>query len=211
VDGTTVEPQPIDLLPQRRGPATLRALLAVVALVGTLLITAVPAAADTVVTVEAGDSLSEIALIHGTTVAALMAANGITDPDRVYMGQRLVVPGPGSTPTTLPTMVVVVQRGDSLSGIAAEYGVTLSALIEANNISDPDTVHVGQELLVPGATRPITPTGPVVVTVQSGDSLSAIAAEQGVSVSALMEANGISDPNLLSIGQQLVIPGRFAP
>ena len=114
-----MEPQPIDLLPQRRGPATLRALLAVVALVGTLLVTAVPVAADTVVTVEAGDSLSEIALIHGTTVAALMAANGITDPDRVYMGQRLVVPGPGSTPTTLPTMVVVVQRGDSLSGIAA--------------------------------------------------------------------------------------------
>ncbi|MCH2430743.1 MAG: LysM peptidoglycan-binding domain-containing protein [Acidimicrobiales bacterium] len=203
-----MEPQPIDLPPQRRGPA---ALLAVAALVGTLLIAAVPAAADTVITVEAGDSLSEIALAHGTTVAALMAANGITDPDRVYMGQRLVVPGPGSTPTTLPTMVVVVQRGDSLSGIAAEYGVTLSALIEANNISDPDTVHVGQELLVPGATRPITPTGPVVVIVQSGDSLSAIAAEQGVSVSALMNANGITNPDLLSIGQQLVIPGRFAP
>jgi LysM repeat protein len=208
VDGTTVEPQPIDLPPQRRGPA---ALLAVAALVGTLLIAAVPAAADTVVTVEAGDSLSEIALAHGTTVAALMAANAITDPDRVYMGQRLVVPGPGSTPTTLPTMVVVVQRGDSLSGIAAEYGVTLSALIEANNISDPDTVHVGQELLVPGATRPITPTGPVVVIVQSGDSLSAIAAEHGVSVSALMNANGITNADLISVGQELTIPGSMPP
>ena len=109
----------IDLPPRRRGPTALRALLDVTALVGTLLITAVPAAGDTVITVEAGDSLSEIALAHGTTVAALMAANGITNPDRVYMGQRLVVPGSGSTPTTLPTMVVVVQRGDSLSGIAA--------------------------------------------------------------------------------------------
>ena len=105
MDGTTVELQSIDLSPRRRGPA---ALLAVAALVGTLLITAVPAAADTVITVEAGDSLSEIALAHGTTVAALMATNGITDPDRVYMGQRIVVPGPGSTPTTLPTMVVMV-------------------------------------------------------------------------------------------------------
>ena len=120
-----MEPQLIDLPPRRRGFAVLRALLAVAALVGTLLSTVVPAGADTVITVEAGDSLSEIALAHGTTVAVLMAANGITNPDRVYMGQRLVVPGPGSTPTTLPTMVVVVQRGDSLSGIAAEYGVTL--------------------------------------------------------------------------------------
>ena len=186
MDGNTVEPQLIDLPPRKRGSAALRALLAVAALVGALLITAAPVTADTVITVEAGDSLSEIALAYDTTVAALMAANGITNPDRVYMGQRLVVPGPGSTPTTLPTMVVVVQRGDSLSGIAAEYGVTLSALIAANNISDPDTVHVGQELLVPGATRPITPTGPVVVAVQSGDSLSAIAAEYGVTVSALM-------------------------
>ena len=211
MDGTTVESQLIDLPPRRRGPTALRALLAVAALVGALLITAVPAAGDTVITVEAGASLSEIALAHGTTVAALMAANGITDPDRVYMGQRLVVPGPGSTPTTLPTMVVVVQRGDSLSGIAAEYGVTLSALIEANNISDPDTVHVGQELLVPGATRPITPTGPVVVTVQSGDSLSAIAAEHGVSVSALMNANGITNPDLISVGQELTIPGSMPP
>ncbi len=154
----------------------------------TLLVTAAPAGAQTVVTVEAGDSLSAIAIEHGTTVNALMAANGITDPDRVYMGQRLVIPGVGATPTTLPTMVVVVQRGDSLSAIAAEYGVTLSALIEANNITDPDTVHVGQELLVPGATRPITPTGPVVVTVRSGDSLSKIAAEHGVSLCTLYPA-----------------------
>ena len=177
----------------------------------TLLVTAAPAGAQTVVTVEAGDSLSAIAIEHGTTVNALMAANGITDPDRVYMGQRLVIPGVGATPTTLPTMVVVVQRGDSLSAIAAEYGVTLSALIEANNITDPDTVHVGQELLVPGATRPITPTGPVVVTVRSGDSLSKIAAEHGVSVSALMLLNGITDPDRLSIGQQLTIPGSMPP
>ena len=123
------------------------------ALVATLLTTVAPAVADRVVTVEAGDSLSVIAVQHGTTVAALMAANGISDPDRVYMGQRLVIPGVGATPTTLPTMVVVVQRGDSLSAIAVEYGVSLSALIEANNITDPDTVHVGQELLDRKSTR----------------------------------------------------------
>ena len=189
----------------------IRSAFLTIALVATLLVTASPAGAQTVVTVEAGDSLSAIAVQHGTTVSALMVANGITDPDRVYMGQRLVIPGVGATPTTLPTMVVVVQSGDSLSAIAAEYGVTMAALIEANNITDPDTVHVGQELLVPGATRPITPTGPVIVTVRSGDSLSKIAAEYGVSVSALMSLNGITDPDRLSVGQQLTIPGSMPP
>jgi LysM repeat protein len=197
-------------MPSLRADA-IRSVLLAVALVATLLVTAAPAGAQTVVTVEAGDSLSAIAVEHGTTVNALMAANQITDPDRVYMGQRLVIPGAGATPTTLPTMVVVVQRGDSLSAIAVEYGVTLSALIEANNITDPNTVHVGQELLVPGATRPITPTGPVIVTVRSGDSLSKIAAEHGVSVSALMIQNSITDPDRLSVGQQLTIPGSMPP
>ena len=211
-----MDPQPTDQQPPARRPvffwaASFRSIVVVSALVGTLLATASPAPADVVVTVEAGDSLSEIAAEHGTSVSALMSANGIVDADRLFMGQRLVIPGPGATPTTLPTMVVVVQRGDSLSGIAAEYGVTLSALIQANNIVDPDTVHVGQELLVPGATRPVTPTGPVVVTVQPGDSLSAIASVHGVSVSALMNANDLTDPDRLSVGQQLTIPGSMPP
>ena len=203
---------PIPLLtrPMRR-PGTARAMVVVAALVSTLRVGEAPAAADTMVTVEAGDSLSEIAAEHGTSVSALMAANGITDPDRISMGQRLVIPGAGATPTTLPTLVVVVQRGDSLSGIAAEYGVTLSALIQANGITDPDTVHVGQELLVPGATVPVAPTRPGVVPLRSGDSLSGIAAEHGVSVSALMNANGLSDPDLISVGQELTIPGSMPP
>ena len=94
MDGNTVESQLIGLPLRRRDPTALRALLAVAALVGALLITAVPAAGDTVITVEAGASLSEIAIAHGTTVAALMAANGITNPDRVYMVFLILVRGP---------------------------------------------------------------------------------------------------------------------
>ena len=187
------------------------ALVVLAALLGTSLTVASPAGADEIVIVEAGDSLSEIAAEYGTSVSALMAANGITDPDRLYMGQELVVPGTGVTPTTLPPLVVVVQSGDSLSGIAAEYGVTLSALIAANAIDDPDRVHPGQELVIPGASGAARPKGPTVVVVQSGDSLSAIASDQGVSVAALMEANGITDPDRLQVGQRLLIPGRGTP
>ncbi len=187
------------------------ALLVVAGLLGASLATASTAAADVVVVVEAGDSLSEIAAEYGVSVSALMAANGITDPDRLFMGQELVVPGVGPGTTTLPPLVVVVQSGDSLSGIAAEYGVSVGSLVAANGIDDPDRVHPGQELVIPGASAAARPKGPTVVTVRSGDSLSKIAAAHGVTVAALMAANGLDDPDRLQIGQRLTIPGTAAP
>ena len=194
-----------------RPMSSIRPLVVVASLLGASLTVVSPAAANVIVIVEAGDSLSEIAAEHGTSVSALMAANGITDPDRLYMGQELVVPGTGASATTLPPLVVVVQSGDSLSGIAAEYGVTLSALIVANAIDDPDRVHPGQELVIPGASSAARPKGPTVVVVQSGDSLSRIAADHGVTVAALMAANGITDPDRLHVGQRLTVPGRGVP
>ncbi len=56
--------------------------------------------ADSSVLVQAGDSLSSIAFNHGVTVDALMVANGLTDPDLVYMGQELVIPDDSGVPTT---------------------------------------------------------------------------------------------------------------
>jgi len=182
----------------------------VFALLGVSLTVVPPASADVTVIVEAGDSLSELAAEHGTSVSALMAANGITDPDRLYMGQELVVPGDGVT-MTLPPLVVVVQSGDSLSGIATYHGVTVDALVSANGITDPDSVYVGQELLVPGASGAARAKGPTVVVVRSGDSLSEIAAAYGVTVSALMRENSITDPDRLQVGQRLTISGRGAP
>ena len=212
LDGTLVGPVtagPVRGLGGRRSPTSV--LVVVTALVAASLAIVPSAGAEVIVVVEAGDSLSEIAAEHGTSVSALMAANDIIDPDRLYMGQELVVPGAGVMPTTLPPLVVVVQSGDSLSGIAAEYGVTLSALIEANAIDDPDRVHPGQELVVPGASGAVRLKGPTVVVVQSGDSLSAIASDHGVSVDSLMEANGLTDPDRLQVGQRLSIPGRGTP
>ena len=188
----------------------LRAAGLVVALLAASLASVGPAVADTVVLVRAGDSLSRIADEHGVTLADLMAANGLTDPDLVFMGQVLVIPGVGAV-SPAPSSNVVVEWGDSLSVIAEDYGVTVAELLALNGLTDPDSLFVGQELLVPGGIGQVAKLGPTVVTVKSGESLSLIAFRYSVTVADLMAQNGITDPDLVQVGQQLTIPGFVPP
>lgn len=96
-----------------------------------------------------------------------------------------------------------VERGDTLGKIAREHGVSLSDLIEANNISNPNLIRIGQVLVIPGEEG----EPDVVHVVTRGDTLGKIAAQYSTSVSALVDANGISNPNLIRLGQQIVISG----
>ena len=179
----------------------------VVAMVVTASLAVAPVAvADVRVTVQAGDSLSLIALEYGVSVSAIMAVNGITNPDLLYMGQELVIPGVGPSVATT-SVVVTVEWGDSLSAIAADYGVSIGALMEANGIANANAIFEGQELVVPGVSGALQPAGPVVVTVTSGDTLSEIAEKYGVRLSALLSANSLTNADTIYIGQQLTIPG----
>jgi LysM repeat protein len=120
-----------------------------------------------------------------------------------------------------------VQSGDSPSSIASQFGITVEALMEANGISDPTGLFVGQVLTIPGASdggsevlpateepeptpQPVeqTPedTGEQVHVVQEGDIPETIAAQYGITAEELMAANGIVDPTGLYIGQELIIP-----
>jgi LysM repeat protein len=116
--------------------------------------------------VEAGDSLSAIAERFETTVEAVMAANGITDPTLIFIGQELTIPGEAdeagdATPTSTPrpggdsggpgVTSYVVQPGDTALGIAIEFGVTLSALAEANDTTEEElsNINAGDELTLP--------------------------------------------------------------
>ncbi len=105
--------------------------------------------------VRPGDSLSGIAARHGVSVAALAAANGITDPNLVPAGRRLVIPSGGGRVSIggAAHASYRVRAGDTLGGIAARHGTTVSALAALNGIRDPSMISVGRVLSVP-AGRP---------------------------------------------------------
>ena len=125
---------------------------------------AVPAAAtDRVVVVQPGDTLSELALRNGLTVAQLSALNGISDPNRIYAGQRLRLTGGAAAVTTTASaksqpVVHVVASGENLTGIARRYGSTIAGIARANGIVNPSFVRTGQKLTIPGTAAPVAAT-----------------------------------------------------
>jgi len=113
-------------------------------------------------TVRPGDTLSAIATRYGTTVAALAAANGITNPNQIFAGATIKIPRPvtAAAPSPAPTAVVpstafvVVRNGDTLSSIAARYATTVSALVSVNKIANPNLVFAGARLVLAGTALP---------------------------------------------------------
>ena len=112
--------------------------------------------------VRRGENLFRIALRYGTTAQALAAANGLANPNHVYVGQRLVIPGhgtmpPAPAPSTPSGQTYTVRRGDTLSAIALRYGISTWALAQANGIRNPSFIYVGQVLRIPSGASPAPP------------------------------------------------------
>lgn len=173
--------------------------------------TAPPATGSETYTVQAGDTLFRIALKFGTTVQALMDLNGLDNPNFVWVGQQLVIrSGGGEAPAPAEpgeqTGSYTVQPGDSLGAIALKFNTTTAALISLNNIVNPNLIYAGQTLLVPGGETTPAPAEPIIHVVQPGEMLSSIAAQYGVSMWAIIEANDLDNINLIWVGQRLVIP-----
>lgn len=120
-----------------------------------------PLADGSTYVVRAGDTLNSIAARFGVSPSALARANGIANPNLIYRGQRLVIPGgaasppgQGTTPAPAPAAsggVYIVQSGDTLAKIAARYRTTVSALMAANGIRNANLIWVGQRLVIGGA------------------------------------------------------------
>jgi LysM repeat protein len=183
--------------------------LVLVALLGVQFAAAAPAHASSAVhIVKRGENLYRIARRYGTSVQAIAAANHIPNPNRIYVGQRLIIPS-GSGPVPGGRTIHVVRCGETLSGIAFRYGVNMWAIVQANGIRNPNCIYVGQRLVIPygGSSRGggCASCG-TYYTVRCGDTLSGIAWRFGVNMWAIANANGLRNPNCIYAGQRLYIP-----
>ena len=128
-------------------------------------VTAVPLFADTTYTVQPGDTLNAIAQRYGSSITAIAQANNIVNPNLIYVGQVLTIPGTETSapvPTPAPPVqtsgsTYTVQPGDTLTRIALNYGVSTQALALANGISNLNIIYVGQVLVIPGSSVPVNP------------------------------------------------------
>lgn len=166
----------------------------------------IPETPSNIYTVQSGDTLYSIASAYGISVQKLKELNNLTS-NNLYIGQQLLVPStditipeePALPPPSQNYQIYVVQKGDSLWSISRKFNITIPEIMELNNLKDID-LQVGDELKVP-----ITEQSKNIYTVKRGDTLWSIARENNISVSELKEANNL-ETNLLSVGQQLIIP-----
>ncbi|WP_343424150.1 LysM domain-containing protein [Candidatus Amarolinea dominans] len=142
----------------------------------------------------------------------LMALNNLKDAGDIRAGQVIKIPGkqPADV-STQPYGTHTVQRGETLGSIAARYNTTVAELQRINSISNPNLIHPGQVIKVPGSSGGSSSSGSSsggerIYIVRRGDTLSQIAARYGVSTAAIAQANGISDASKIYEGQRLVIP-----
>jgi LysM repeat protein len=168
--------------------------------------------------VQSGDTLGSIAVNCGTTLSSLEQSNTqITDFSLIFPGEQINIPSTAVIPVTGGAGTYIVQSGDTLGSIAVNAGVTLAALEAVNpQITNPSLIFVGEVINLPtGSVIPVTggtavPTpipGSSTYTVVSGDTLSNIGVNAGVSLSALEAANPqITNPSLIFPGEVIDLP-----
>lgn len=193
------------------------------------------AAVPATYTVKSGDTVSSIAGRYGLATASVLALNGLGWKSLIFPGQVLKLTGAAApapavqgTPTVGGRYTIV--KGDTISGIAARFGVSTQAVLTANGLSASSIIYPGQTIAIPGVSptlnaqpvssvtpTPAEPTTPVVSTpapvinstyvIKAGDTVSGIAKKFGMSIQSILDANGLTWSSIIYAGRTLTIPG----
>jgi LysM repeat protein len=174
-------------------------------------------------TVRKGDTLGELAIKFRISQNELKNANGLKNSN-LSIGQVLMVPGvaparqneqiAAAEPAPVPVGQIyikkryVVKSGDTLSGIANGFGVTVGEIKKASALKN-DVIQKGDILLIPIPQERVAASN-YKYTVASGDSLSHIGKKFNISVKELMKINGLTGYNIRT-GMNLNIPGHYSP
>lgn len=151
--------------------------------------------------VQKGDSLWSVARKYGLTVDKLKQLNNLSS-NMLSVGQKLLVKDTSSSEEV--GVYYTVKSGDTLYGIAKQYGLTVDELKAMNNLKS-NNLTINQKLLVSGTGDINSSSDYNTYIVKSGDTLWTIANKNGISVDKLKDINNLNT-NLLTIGQKLLIP-----
>jgi lysozyme len=162
------------------------------------------------VTVVVGDTLRKVADRCYTTVSALQLANGISNPNLIYVGQTLLLPGALLKGNGV-TDIYIVMRGDTLKSLAEGFNTNIDLLLSLNpGIFNPNLIYEGQRMNIPayGSVTSIPPsTVGQIYIVQRGDTMKKIADRLGITLEALAKVNPqVANVNLIYAGQKLGLP-----
>ncbi len=178
-------------------------------------------------TVQAGDTVAAIAGRHGVSTASVLALNGLGWKSLIFPGQVLKLSVGASavaTPSAQQGGRYTIVTGDTVSRIAARFGVPVAAVLSANGLGWSSIIYPGQTIAIPSAPAPapapaielVSETTPTVkpapapvassYTIQAGDTISSIASRFGVTIQAVFDANGLSASSIIYPGRSLVIP-----
>jgi len=177
-------------------------------------------------TVVTGDTVSGIAARFGLSTSAVLTANGLDSRALIFPNQVLTLSqtdAPAATPTASVSSVAnsyTVRSGDTISAIAAAHGLTTASVLAANGLNNRSVIHPDQVVLLaaPAAMAAAVWVAPVEAlaastthTIESGDTITAVAKAAGVSVQAVLDANGLGWSSIIYPGQVLALPTTSAP
>lgn len=143
--------------------------------------------------VQNGEILWRLAKQYGVSVNRIVEANGLEQPEKLVIGQALLIPPPYPR--------YAVQPGDTLGAVARQYGVRVQDIMQINNLTDPNLIYPGQRLMIPV----------IYHQVQAGETLWVIAERYNTAIQAIVQANRIMNPSVLYPGQYLLIPQPKKP
>ncbi|MGH3654544.1 LysM peptidoglycan-binding domain-containing protein [Glutamicibacter sp.] len=179
-------------------------------------------------TVKSGDTLGSIAIKHNMSLSSLLSKNDISASKVIFPGDKIKVKGSsssGSSSKSTPkkssssaSSSYTVKSGDTLSGIAAKHGMSLSDLLKINDISASKPIFPGSKIKVSGgsssSSSPKSTAAPKAkaktstYTVKSGDTLSGIATSHDMKLASLLDLNPeYSSSTPLKIGAKLKVSG----
>jgi N-acetylmuramoyl-L-alanine amidase len=153
--------------------------------------------------VSKGETISTIARRYRASTRAVLRANKLGSRDKIYPGQEIKVPVTDGWMPEGQQVLHKVRRGETITGIAKRYGVSIEHVLSVNQLRSRDKIYPGQTIRIGGYAAP--ESRPTVHKVAKGETISGIAKKYGVSTEEVLKANGLGSRDRIYPGQEIKV------